>query len=156
MWCPWVHGAAGYGGSDLPSRADSPLRDHPQPSSPLRATWPFWCCRRACEPTDDSQPTNHLVRTCNMPTDLTGGGECVRGFHVCQYRVRLCAVRVRVLGGPDTDREHDAGRMSASVCACSLECGCVPCQLAVDTSTSTPTDSPTRAPLCIILATCVC
>ena len=37
-----------------------------------------------------------------------------------------------------------------------VECGCVPCQLAVDTSTSTPTDSPTRAPLCIILATCVC
>ena len=70
--------------------------------------------------------------------------------------VRLCAVRVRVLGGPDTDREHDAGRTSASVCACRLECGCVPCQLAVDTSTSTPTDSPTRAPLCIILAACVC
>ena len=37
-----------------------------------------------------------------------------------------------------------------------VECGCVPCQLAVDTSTSTPTDSPTRAPLCIIVATCVC
>ena len=87
------------------------------------------------------------------------GADIVRAEHhreLHHHRVRLCAVRLRVLGGPDTDREHDAGRTSASVCACRLECGCVPCQLAVDTSTSTPTDSPTRAPLCIIVATCVC